>query len=131
MNSQLQLTRVFLYGEVFIESISIVCCLWYFVAYFRKRNPPIQLTFILILLISDLLFNLNLLFENLFPDFVWRFFDIHVFSTTFAVMFSIIWSTTISYIVYKSFLEYDFQPQKVFWKALAIILILVIFLLSA
>ncbi len=118
-----QLDEIFMYGEIVAESLSIISCCWYFIMYIRKKDKPIQFSFILALLISDCIFNISLLLPKFCP---WFFLDnvtLFLQVSVSSMMFSILWSATIAYLVYKSFLEYDFDAKKSFWKAIVAVVI--------
>jgi len=115
---------LFSYVEIITASLSVISCIWYFSMYFRRKDKPIQLSLIFVLLISDCLLSANILLERFAPEFVLDYFNCHLFAFIFTVTFSTVWSAMIAYFVYKSFLEYDFNAKQVFLRSLlAVILV--------
>ena len=108
------------YFELVAEFLSAISCIWYFFMYFRQKDKPIQLSLLFVLLISDSLISINFALRKLFENFFVEHWGLLIRASLFCMMFSIAWSATIAYLVYRSFLEYDFDVNQIFYKALIV-----------
>jgi len=106
--------------EVFASSLSILGCLWIIFKYFQQPKNNIGLLLIFVLAISDLIFSLSILIQDIMNT-ISPIFDV-LFS--FTMYFSILWASAVSYIVYKSLKDLDFNLPKVFRNTILMIFII-------
>lgn len=106
--------------------LSCLACLWVFWKVFRQRRKSLGMLLILVLAISDFIFALNYILSDFFPAFFILEADyIYDFVYFFTMYFSVWWASAISFLVYKSLREKDFD-----FKCLFFTMIIPIFALS-
>ena len=105
--------------------LSCIACLWLFTKLVFHKKKSLGILLILVLAISDFIFALNNLLSCFFPDFLIietnNAYDFIYFSS---IYFSTWWASTISFLVYKSLRDKDFNSKRPFLKMLIPILFL-------
>jgi len=98
--------------------ISCCACVWVFYIYLTQLRKTIGFSLIIILAISDFLYSINLTLNNFFPTL--KLFGFYVFTPVFffTIFFSIIWTSAISFLVYKSLGNSSSNMSKLFVKTL-------------
>ena len=105
--------------------LSCLACLWIFLKVFAQRKTSLGTLLILVLAISDFIFGLNNILSYFFPDFfILEADDVYDFVYFFAMYFSVWWASAISFLVYKSLREKDFDFKCSFFKMLIPIFVL-------
>lgn len=104
--------------------LTIITCSWLFIKYLTARKRNVGFTLIIILAFADTCYGLTSLFSDLFPDIAIGSVDLFQTFFFYSMHFSIIWSCAISYLVYRSLKDKNFESNTLILKALGIILLL-------
>jgi len=101
-------------------------CLWMFYKYFsqfhiNKKNTGFSL--IIILILSDFIFSLNLLFFIINPSFMGAFMSFAVALYFFTLYFSVIWASAISFLVYKTLQNMNYDSRQRLAKTLLLVFV--------
>ena len=108
-------------GVLLPSGLTIFSCLWLFFKYFMQKRKNMAFSLVVILALSDFLFSLIGVMTTFFPlTHLSGFYHITLFLTSY---FSIFWASAISYIVYKSLKERDFNSSALVMKNGVLILI--------
>lgn len=99
--------------------ISCCACVWVFFRYLIQIKKTIGFSMILVLAISDFVYSINVIVNNLFPAWTLSFYNPVFF---FAIFFSIMWTSAISLLVYKSLANNSSNMKKLFAKTLITVL---------
>ena len=104
--------------------LSCLACIWIFYRYIITLKKTVGLTMILILAISDFAFDLGLIlfkfFEKSFSNFDFYFYMI------IPLYFSIFWASAMSFLVFMSLRDKDFESKKTLLVTFFIVLFLTI-----
>jgi len=105
--------------------LSCIACIWLITKLLIKKKRSIGIFLILVLAVSDFIFALNDILSYFFPSFfILEANNVYDFVYFSSMYFSIWWASAISFLVYKSLRDKDFDSKSPFLKMLIPILIL-------
>ncbi len=106
------------------SALTILTCFWLFIKYLTARKKHVGFTLIFILALADACYGTTSLFSDLFPDTVIGSVDLFESLFFFSLHFSIIWSSAIAYLVYRSLKDRNFESNTLVLKTFGVILLL-------
>jgi len=101
-------------------ALTCLSCLWFFFKYFFQTNKNIGFSLIFVLTLSDFFFSLTVIISLFFPySHLGGIYHVAIF---ISLQFSIFWASAMSYLVYKSLKNKDFNTWKSFWTTIIVLL---------
>jgi len=110
--------------NILFSALTILTCTWLFIKYLTARKKHVGFTLIFVLALADACYGIISLFSDIFPEIVIGSVDLFESLFFFSMHFSIIWSSAIAYLVYRSLKDKNFESNMLVLKTLGVILLL-------